>query len=106
MIRGKSAGDCTVKELLAELRRVTETHFKKSGKWTVWEQIGHTHSEVSELWERLRQNTTPVFQLIEIWDIVFSAITNAHVLEYTDDQLFGGLALTLDKIRERVGLES
>jgi len=105
MIRGKDVGDCTVEEFLAELRRVSEAHFKRSGRWTVWEQIGHTHSEVSELWERLTQDTTPVFRLIEIWDIVFSAITNAHLLDYTDEQILGGLALTLNKIKHREGLE-
>jgi len=97
-------GEWTVKKLLEELRKVSNSDFHKSGKWTIWEQIGHTHSEVSELFQAVTQDDPPFSVLMEIWDIAFSAITNAHVLGYKDSQLIGGLEMTMDKIKHRAGL--
>jgi len=98
----------TVKELLESLRQVSNAHVAKAGirldQWSIWEQIVHTHSEVSELYKAVKVDATPVFVLEEIFDIVFSAIANGHVLGYTDQQLFAGLEMTLQKVRRREGL--
>ena len=98
----------TVKDLLLALRQVSNAHVKNVGttldKWSIWEQIAHTHSEVSELYDKVKQGATPYFVMEEIFDIVFSGIVNGHVLGYSDEQLIVGLETTLDKIRRREGL--
>jgi NTP pyrophosphatase (non-canonical NTP hydrolase) len=101
-------GDLTIREVLETLRKVTLKHFEKSGrKWTVYEQLNHTHSEVSELYETLRgKHRDPNVENIveEIWDIVFSALTNSHVLDISDERLLDGLGRTFEKIKGRVSL--
>ena len=107
-------GKIEVRLILRILREVSDRHFKRHRRiWTVYEQLNHTHSEVSELYEALRSTwkedsgrESIVKHLVEeIWDIVFSALTNAHVLGITDHELLEGLDGTLEKIAGRVELK-
>jgi len=93
-----------VRSLLFQLRKVSEAHFKRCGGWSIHDQICHTHSEVSELYELIRKRHLPTREemLEEIWDVVFSAITNAHVLGFSDEELLQGMISTLRKIQSRV----
>ena len=80
---------------------------KHGGKWSINEQINHTHSEVSELYESLRSTRlgdhSHEHVLEEICDVIYSALTNAHILNYTDEEILEGLVKTLRKIQKRVG---
>jgi len=109
----KKIGDMTVRELLKELRKVSEARIARHGRrWNIYEQICHNHSEVSELYRALRHAGKDVltFHITlevlagEIWDIVFSAITNGHILKLSDDDLLLEAGHTLRKIKRRAGL--
>ena len=99
-------------DFLGDLRRVSNAHFIKyemrTGRktWSIYEQILHTQSEVSELYEALRpvsyDRNVLNHIIVEIWDIVFSAITNAHVIGLSDDFIFEGMLRTLRKIERRM----
>jgi len=92
-----------IRSLLFQARKVSEAHFKRHGsKWTLWEQLNHVHSEVSELYEGLRRNKGDGNVLEEIWDVFFSVITVGHLMEFTDEELLQGMVTTLRKIQERV----
>jgi len=101
--------DMTVSELLDELRKVSKAHMKRhKGKWSIEDQLCHTHSEVSEVY-RAYQKGTAFFVLKqaiidEIFDVCFSAITCAHLLKFDDSDLLLGLHHTLNKIKRREGL--
>lgn len=87
---------------LKELRKNSDFYFKKFGKWDLNTQLLHTHSEVSELYEGLRKGRGHENFLEEIWDIVFSALTNAHVVGFSDKQILEAMNKCLDKVQIRI----
>lgn len=97
---------------LIEARRVTEAH--KLEKTLIEWQICHIHSEASELYKALTRppreiaqdaKAWQVFIVNEIWDIIHSAITAAHLLQISDFDLLMGLEANLRKIKERAGVK-
>lgn len=112
--------DYDVQSLLIELRWVHNKHIKRfkerTGKdsWSVWEQLLHVQSEVSEVYTALRKGPPPETIITpennpwrdhlidEVWDICFSAIAVAQILEFSDDEIQIGMAKCLEKIQDRV----
>ena len=108
--------------ILMRLRRVSDISFedykKKNNKqhiWSVYEQLNHTHSEVSEAYDVLRrpenyltadytEEDMKIKFCEELWDVVFSALTNAHVGGVSDYDLKRSFFSTLEKIEKRVGI--
>lgn len=107
-----------IEELLKRLRSVSEAHFhswrvkrgydlsKLNPRWSVYEQLNHCHSEVAELYQALRRpNEAKEPPQDEIWDIVLSALTIAHVMGFNDEILQASLERVLSKIEGRVGIK-
>lgn len=83
---------------LDRLRKITITRSKKFGKSGIETQICHTYSEVTELYEAVMGEKGQVAHLNEVWDIIFSAITCAQVLGYTDKEILNGMEKCYEKI--------
>ena len=90
---------------LRRLRLVSEEHFRRhGGKWSTGEQIAHTHSEVSELYDAIKKKG-PDDIAGECWDVFFSAVTNLHIIGMNDVDIAAAGVKTLRKIEERMGIE-
>ena len=87
---------------LQRCRRVTVAHMSKKGSWTIFEQICHAHSEVSEVYQALRKFEGRPRYLEEICDSVYASLTMAHVAGFSESELIGGIQHTLEKIERRV----
>jgi len=101
----------TVETVLKWARKATEVFQNQFGTlWTPQAQINHTFSEVAELNEGLSKGKPPdnykgtlrEYVAEEIWDIVFSAITNAHVLGISDQELIYAFNRVTKKVEERM----
>jgi len=95
-----------VKELLKFARKATAEFIRQKGNaWSLTDQICHTHSEVSELYQILRHRGWPECKdewIEEIWDIALSGIANAHIMGISDEELLDALQRVLNKVKERM----
>jgi len=92
----------TIEVFLKFARSATEEFQRQAGMWSSAAQMNHTSSEVRELKEALRKGEPTERIAEEIWDIVFSALTNAHVLEISDEELISAFNHVVNKLRERM----
>ena len=93
----------TVETLLKWARKATEVFQNQFGSlWTPQAQINHTFTEVAELNQALRHREPREKIAEEIWDIVFSAITMAHVLGISDQELIYAFNRVTTKLEERM----
>jgi NTP pyrophosphatase (non-canonical NTP hydrolase) len=86
-------------------RKVTDAWFAKKGRWDMDSQIAHAHSEVSEVYRAIRKNEGRYKVLEEICDSILSALTMAHVGEYSDEEIMLAMEFTLQKIEQRAGIK-
>jgi len=103
-----------LKTWLEKARQVTQAHFDIRGgrRWSIYEQLLHNHTEIDEAYEVIRRCDIDSCRdalirahlLEEICDIVYSALTSAHILDFTDDEILDSLLGTLRKIQSRVGI--
>jgi len=117
-------------ELMDRLRGVHEYHlivYRKKHDGQVWDinaQLNHIHSEVSEVYELIRgkHHGKPIefppemkteeekmdyikhLMILELWDVVFSAVAGMEMLEELDLALLQKMEITLRKIEHRVGI--
>lgn len=96
-----------LKELLKRARNVTNKHIiRNGGIWPIGDQISLVHSEASEVFDvhrRPEKYDDPEKDFIlETCDIIFSALTLAHIQGYPDEEIMRSLEETLKKIEERV----
>ena len=93
-------------EWLKLCREVTEAHWKKADRrWTIHEQICHTHSEVTEVYDAIRSGNDLSVKY-EIADVIYAAITLAHVADLTDKEILYALQVVLKKIQRRTDILS
>ena len=96
--------EISVEYWLYRCRKVTEGHIEREGIWGLNDQIAHSNSEVSEVYQAKRHNEGNARILEEICDSVLSSITMAHVTGFTDSQVMQAMEETLQKIERRAGL--
>jgi len=89
--------------LLVRGRKVTQARLKKHGKFSVESMILKTYSEVTEVQSALRNADKRNF-LEENCDVIFCALTNLHLIEFTDDEITAGLEECMQKLEKRIGL--
>ena len=96
-----------LEDILKRARDVTNKHIiRNKGVWGVGDQTSLVHSEVSEVFDVHRrpdkyENPEDSF-ILETCDIIFAALTLAHIRGYPDDAIVKALEKTLIKIEDRV----
>jgi len=96
-----------IQDLLEWGRKITSHFQEQMGKWSLKEQINEVFTEVAELNQLIRHGKLEISKddfIEELWDIIFSALTLAHVtpIEISDEDLLRGLLRVQLKLEERV----
>ena len=105
-----SESDTVVSEISVEYwlyrcRKVTEGHIEREGIWGLNDQIAHSHSEVSEVYQAVRHGESGERILEEICDSIYAAVTMAHIAGFSDKALMDEMETVLRKIEGRVGIK-
>lgn len=101
--RGRMS-DVTFEGWLLRLRECTRAFQQKKGAWSLSEQIAHTHSEVSEVYQAVRHDEGRARILEEICDSVLASFTMADVAGFSQFELSAMMERTLQKVERRAGL--
>jgi NTP pyrophosphatase (non-canonical NTP hydrolase) len=90
------------RDFLEEALSITDEWEKLNGRWSYNDQIAHTHSEVSEVFQAVKHGEGRQRELEEITDAVLAALTMAHVWRFSNRELMQQFERTLDKLRGRI----
>ena len=99
-------------DLLKRSRKVHEFYLEKGWTWNPFEQIGHCHAEVSEIWDVLRNKKNKYgitmskewqeLLLGECSDAVITVLTVYYILGLSDEQFIDAFKKTIEKLEKRV----
>jgi len=99
----------TIEQTLKFAREATQEFMRQMGPWNVERQVLHNLSEIMEFEISTRQRIADeswadwrIRSAEEIWDIIFSALTNAHIIGISDEHMVYAFNRVVRKIQDRM----